>query len=53
MSKFLRIKCKCGNIQTIFGNASTLVKCLVCNTALTKAGGSRAEIINGKVIKVL
>ena len=53
MSKFLKVKCKCGNLEIVFGNASTAVKCRVCNSALTEPGGSRATVINGKIVKVL
>ena len=53
MSRYLRVKCECGNEQNIFGNATKVVHCLVCKAKLTKSTGSRAEIIGGKVIKVL
>ena len=54
MSKFLRVKCKCGNEQNIFGNASKAVSCLVCSENIAKPSGSRVEVAEGcKVIKVL
>ena len=54
MSKFLRVKCKCGNEQNIFGNSSTSINCLVCGENIAKPTGSRVEIASGcKVLKVL
>jgi small subunit ribosomal protein S27e len=52
MSKFLRVRCECGNEQNIFGNASMAARCLVCNRVLTEPSGSRAKV-HGKIIKVL
>jgi len=54
MSKFLRVKCKCGNEQNIFGNASSKVACLVCSEVIARPSGSRVEVAEGcKIIKVL
>ena len=54
MSKFLRIKCACGNEQNVFANASSSVKCLVCASTLATPTGSRVQLTEGaKVIKVL
>jgi small subunit ribosomal protein S27e len=54
MSKFLRVKCKCGNEQNIFGNASRKISCLVCGETVAVPSGSRVEVAEGcKVIKVL
>ncbi|VVB99493.1 30S ribosomal protein S27e [uncultured archaeon] len=54
MSKFLRVKCACGNEQNIFGNASKKVSCLVCGAALADPSGARVVVTEGtKVIKVL
>jgi small subunit ribosomal protein S27e len=52
MSKFLRVKCECGNEQNIFGNSSTAVRCLVCNRVLAEPMGSRAKV-HGKIVRVL
>ena len=52
MSKFLKVKCACGNEQNIFSNASMSVSCLVCNTQLAESTGSRVHILEGKA-KVL
>ena len=54
MSKFLRVKCKCGNEQNIFGNASNAINCLVCGENVAMPSGSRVQIAQGcKVLKVL
>jgi small subunit ribosomal protein S27e len=44
-AKFIKVKCNdCENEQIIFGNASTVVKCLVCGRTLAEPRGGRAEI---------
>jgi small subunit ribosomal protein S27e len=44
-AKFIKVKCNdCENQQIIFGNASTVVKCLVCGRTLAEPRGGRAEI---------
>ena len=44
-SKFLRVKCPdCENEQTIFGKASTHVKCIVCGRELAVPTGGKATI---------
>jgi ribosomal protein S27E len=54
MSKFLRVKCKCGNEQNIFAFAAQKVACLVCGEALAEPTGAKVRIIEGcKVLKVL
>ena len=54
MSKFLRVKCKCGNEQNIFAHASQKISCLVCGDTVANATGSRVKVSEGcKVIKVL
>jgi small subunit ribosomal protein S27e len=54
-SRYLRVKCECGNEQNVFGNASMDVSCLVCGSLLAKTTGSRIDLSagKGKVIKVL
>ena len=43
--KFIRVKCsKCKATQTIFGKASTTVRCLECNTVLAIPAGGKAKI---------
>jgi small subunit ribosomal protein S27e len=54
MSKFLRVKCACGNEQNIFGHASKRVDCLVCGVTLAMPTGSRVAVTEGtKVLRVL
>ena len=54
MSKFLKVKCACGNEQVVFGNASSKLNCLVCNAELASATGSRIKVNEGvKIIKYL
>lgn len=48
MSKFLRLKCECGNIQVTFGSASMKVKCQACDKVLIEPTGGFARI-NEKV----
>ncbi|MDY6959631.1 MAG: 30S ribosomal protein S27e [Halobacteriota archaeon] len=44
-SKFLKVKCNdCGNEQVIFGNASTLIECLVCGRTLAEPTGGKTNI---------
>ena len=52
MSRFLRVKCECGNEQNIFGNASSVVKCSMCEKVLAEPKGSRA-VVHGKILSVL
>lgn len=52
--KFLKVKCKCGNEQIIFGSASSAVSCLVCKEALAQPTGARAKVVEGaRVLEVL
>jgi len=52
MSRFLRVKCECGNEQNVFGNATIKVTCQQCKKTLAIPTGGRARI-TGKVLKVL
>ena len=53
MSKFIKVRCaKCKNEQTIYGNVSTIVHCLVCNTELALPTGGKANIV-GRMLEVL
>jgi small subunit ribosomal protein S27e len=52
-AKFVRIKCsKCKNTQTIYGRASTKVRCLECNGIVALPSGGNAKI-RAKVEEVL
>ena len=43
-SKFIKVKCKCGNEQTIFGSVASVVKCTGCDAILARPTGGRADI---------
>ena len=49
---FLKVKCGCGNEQTIFNAATTKVKCLACGTPLAQTTSSRIKL-KAKVLKEL
>lgn len=49
-TRFLRVKCQCGNEQTTFSAATTRVKCLKCDTQLLEPGASKATL-QAKVLK--
>jgi ribosomal protein S27E len=52
-AKFIKVKCsKCKNTQTIFGKASTKVRCFECNTVLALPSSGKAKI-RAKVEEVL
>ena len=51
--RFVRVRCsKCQNEQVIFGKASSIVKCLICDSILTEPSGGKAKI-KAKIIEVL
>ena len=50
-TKFLRVKCAaCGNEQTIFSAAASVVKCLACSTVIAEPSASKA-LIKAKVLR--
>lgn len=51
-SRFVKVKCRCGNTQVIFGSASTKVKCNSCSRVLAAPTGGKARI-QTKILKVL
>lgn len=52
-SKFIKVRCsKCKNEQIIFGNASSVVNCLVCNKELAYPTGGKAKVA-ARVLEVL
>ena len=52
-SKFIRIKCPdCNNEQAIFHNASTIVRCNVCDGILAEPQGGKAKL-RGEVMESL
>jgi len=51
-SKFIKVRCKCKNEQIIFGKASSVIKCLVCDTVLAEPSGGKTKI-KARVLEVL
>ncbi|MFH1424417.1 MAG: 30S ribosomal protein S27e [archaeon] len=51
-SKFIRVQCQCGYEQTIFGTASSEVKCAQCDTILAVPTGGRTDI-KSKIVAIL
>ena len=52
-SKFIKVRCpKCKNEQTIFGKASTKIKCLVCDKVLADPTGGKSKI-KSRILEVL
>ncbi|MFH1789119.1 MAG: 30S ribosomal protein S27e [Candidatus Altiarchaeota archaeon] len=44
-SRFLKVRCSdCGNEQVIFGCASSVIKCLVCDKALAESTGGKTSV---------
>ncbi len=44
-SRFVKVKCqKCKNSQIIFGNASTRVRCLECDSILAEPSSGKAKM---------
>lgn len=54
-SKFVKVRCpnaNCKNEQVVFGKATTIVKCVKCQTELTAPAGGKARI-KAKVLEIL
>ena len=52
-SKFIKIRCpKCKNEQIIFGKASTMVKCLVCDKNVAEPTGGKSRV-KARILDVL
>ncbi|MFH1306213.1 MAG: 30S ribosomal protein S27e [Candidatus Micrarchaeota archaeon] len=47
-SKFLKVKCECGNEQIIFSDAKMEIRCLVSNDVIARPTGGRVKIVEGK-----
>lgn len=53
VSKFITIRCpKCKNEQVMFGKASTIIKCLVCDKILAEPTGGKSRV-KARVLEVL
>ncbi len=44
MSKFLLVKCECGNEHVVFGDSKSNVNCPECGNELVQSTGGRARI---------
>jgi len=52
-SKFIKIRCpKCKNEQIMFGKASSIVNCLVCQKQLAEPTGGKSRV-KARVLEVL
>ncbi|MBT4936123.1 30S ribosomal protein S27e [Candidatus Woesearchaeota archaeon] len=52
-SKFIKVRCsKCKNEQIVFGNASNIVYCLVCNDKIAYPTGGKSKV-SARVLEVL
>ncbi|MBU1681917.1 MAG: 30S ribosomal protein S27e [Candidatus Micrarchaeota archaeon] len=51
-SKYLKVKCKCGNEQTVFSHTTQIVNCSSCNEPLAHPSGGVA-IIHGDIVEEL
>jgi small subunit ribosomal protein S27e len=50
--KYLRVQCKCGNEQTVFSRATSVINCSSCKEPLAHPSGGEA-VLHGKVVKEL
>jgi small subunit ribosomal protein S27e len=52
-SRFIKVRCpKCKNEQIIFGKSTSIVKCLVCDKALSEPTGGKGRI-KARILEVL
>lgn len=52
-SKYVKVRCpKCKNEQIMFGKASTVVNCLVCNRIVAEPTGGKARV-KARILEVL
>jgi len=51
-SRYLKVKCKCGNEQTVFSHTTQVVKCSKCSEALAHPAGG-AAVLHGDVVEEL
>ncbi len=52
MSKYLRVKCKCGSEQNVFSHAASIVKCKACKEPIVYPAGGEA-VIQAEIVKEL
>ena len=52
-SRFIKVRCpQCKNEQIIFGKASTVVRCLVCNRIIAEPTGGKTKV-KARILEVL
>lgn len=52
-SKFIKVRCpKCKNEQIVFGKATSIVKCLVCDKILSEPTGGKGRV-KARILEVL
>jgi small subunit ribosomal protein S27e len=51
-SKYLRVKCKCGNEQNVFSHTTSVVNCVKCKEPLAHPSGGEA-VIHGEIVREL
>lgn len=52
-SKFIKVKCpKCKNEQIVFGKASTIVKCVICEKIIAEPTGGKTNI-KARMLEIL
>lgn len=52
-SKFVKVRCSnCKNEQIVYGNASSVVSCLVCSKELAFPTGGKSKMA-GRILEVL
>jgi len=52
-SKFIKVRCqKCKNEQIIFGKATTIINCLVCDKPIASPTGGKTKI-KARILEVL
>ncbi len=44
-SKFIKVRCECGNEQVIFSHVATKVLCIVCEKPIAYPKGGKAKIV--------
>ena len=52
MSKFLRVRCDCGEDMVVYGDSKTEIYCEKCGNLVAEPKGGRA-VINCRIIEVL
>lgn len=49
---YFKVRCKCGNEQTVFSHLTTVLNCSACKEPLAHPMGGRA-VIHGEVVEEL